>query len=304
MDTFVVSGPFFRVHLAPSGGNPGSVEILVGGNQAQVSAVAGFADLLTDGSDTPRRLRAGEVARMDAASADAGGGQAVTAPAAGQVSRVLPDVEIDRASQQTVASIAAPVYWNDDLRSGSMGRARVSLNDGSLLNLGSNSELRVLQHDAQAQQTSLDLAVGRMRTQVVKLSRPGAKFEIRTSTGVAGVIGTDFYLLATPDSTEIIVFEGAVSFTPFATGLAVTAGTGMKVQISRDGSVAGPLLALFGEIQDAKNSTDVPETVAQNAQPGGKTPLAPVLISVETAGAVAGIGLFLSSREPVSPQGP
>jgi hypothetical protein len=303
-DTFVVSGPFFRVHLAPSGSHSGSAEILVGGKQAQVSAVAGFVDLLTDGSDTPRRLHGGEIARMDAASADAGGGQGGSAPVAGQVSRVLPDVQIDRASQQTVASIAAPVYWNDDLRSGSNGRARVSLNDGSLLNLGSNSELRVLQHDAQAQQTSLDLAVGRMRTQVVKLSRPGAKFEIRTSTGVAGVIGTDFYLLATPDSTEIIVFEGAVRFTPIATGVAVTAGTGMKVQISRDGTVAGPLLALFGEIQDAKNTTDVPETVAQNVQPGGKTPLAPVLISVGTVGAVAGIGLFLSSREPVSPQGP
>ena len=303
-DTFVVAGPFFRVHLAPSGGNSGSAEILVGGKQAQVSAVAGFVDLLTDGSDAPRRLHPGEIARMGPESEEAGGSQAGSAPAAGQVSRVLPDVQIDRASQQTVASIAAPVYWNDDLRSGSMGRARVSLNDGSLLNLGSNSELRVLQHDAQAQQTSLDLAVGRMRTQVVKLSRPGAKFEIRTSTGVAGVIGTDFYLLATPDSTEIIVFEGAVRFTPFATGVAVTAGTGMKVQISRDGTVAGPLLALFGEIQDAKNSTDVPEPVAQNVQHGGKTPLLPVVISVVTAGAVAGIGLFLSSREPVSPQGP
>jgi hypothetical protein len=303
-DMFVVSGPFFHVMVVPADSHSGSAEILVDGKQAQVSSVAGFVDLSTNGSDAPRRLHAGEIASMDAGSADAGGSQAGSAPAAGQVSRVLPEVQIDRASQQRVASIAAPVYWNDDLRSGSNGRARVSLNDGSLLNLGSNSEVRVMQHDARAQQTSLDLAVGRMRTQVVKLSRPGAKFEIRTSTGVAGVIGTDFYLLATPDSTEIIVFEGAVRFTPFATGVAVTAGTGMKVQISRDGTVAGPLLALFGEIQDAKNSTDVPETLAQNVQYGGKTPLAPVLISVGTLGAVAGIGLFLSSRGPMSPQGP
>jgi hypothetical protein len=119
----------------------------------------------------------------------------------------LPDVQIGRASQQMVASIAAPVYWNDDLRSGPAGRARASLIDGSLLNLGSNSELHVLQHDAQAQQTSLDLAVGRRRGQVVKLFRPGANFEIRTPTGVAGLVGTDFYLLATADYTELLAFE-------------------------------------------------------------------------------------------------
>lgn len=303
-DSFAVSGPFFGVHVAPSGGNSGSAEILVGGRQAQVSAVAGVADVMTDGSDRPYRLRAGDVATLDAGSGDAGGGQAGSVSSAGQVSRLLPDVQIGRASQQTTASIAAPVYWNDDLHSGPVGRARVSLNDGSLLNLGSNSELLVVQHDAQAQQTSLDLAVGRMRAAVVKLSRPGAKFEIRTSTGVAGVIGTDFYLLATPDFTEIIVFEGVVRFTPFATGQAVNVSAGMKAQISRDGSIVGPLLALFGEIQEAKNSTDVPETLVQRVQPSGQKPLAPVIISVATGGAVIGIGLALSRREHVSRDSP
>lgn len=299
-DSFAVAGPFFHVNVAPSSGSSGSVEILVGGTRALVSAIGGVADLTTDGSDLPYRLHAGEVARMDAASVDAGGGQTSSVPAAGQVSRLLPDVQIDRASQRTIASIAAPVYWNDDLRSGSSGRARVSLTDGSLLNLGSNSELRVLQHDAQAQQTSLDLAVGRMRGQVVKLSRPGAKFEIRTPAGVAGLVGTDFYLLATPDYTELIVFEGVVRFTSFANGQAVTAPAGMKVRISQDGAIAGPLVASLQEIQEAKDSTDVPEVLAQHATPGGKGPLAPITISVGTAAVVTAIGLFLSSREPVS----
>jgi hypothetical protein len=303
-DLFAVSGPFSGVHVAPSGGNSGSAEILVGGTQARVSAVAGVADVMTEGSDTPYRLHAGDVASMDAGRAETGGGQGGSGSSAGQVSRLLPDVQIGRASQQMTASIAAPVYWNDDLHSGPVGRARVSLNDGSLLNLGSNSELLVVQHDAQAQQTSLDLAVGRMRAVVVKLSRPGAKFEIRTSTGVAGVIGTDFYLLATPDFTEIIVFEDVVRFTPFATGQGVTVPAGMKARISRDGSIAGPLLALFEEIQEAKNSTDVPETVAQRVQPSGRKPVAPVIISVATGGAVIGIGLALSRREPVSRSDP
>ena len=86
-----------------------------------------------------------------------------------------------------VAAISAPVFWNDDLRSGRTGRAHVTLTDGSQLYLGSNSTMRVLQHDAQAQQTSLDLLIGRLRGLVVKLSRPGSNFEIRTPVGVAGL---------------------------------------------------------------------------------------------------------------------
>src|SRR5260370_42580762 len=129
---------------------------------------------------------------MDEGSGDAGGGQAGSVSSAGQVSRLLPDVQIGRASQQMTASIAAPVYWNDDLHSGPVGRARVSLNDGSLLNLGSYSELLVVQHDAQVQLTSLNLVVGRMRAAVVKRSRPGGKFELRTSPGVAARTVTDF----------------------------------------------------------------------------------------------------------------
>jgi ferric-dicitrate binding protein FerR (iron transport regulator) len=302
-DSFAVAGPFFRVNVVPSGGNSGSAEVHVGGSQAQVSAVAGIAELKVAGSETAYVLHAGDAARMDSASAGAEGGQASLASAAGQVSRLLPEVQIQRASQQMAASIAAPLYWNDDLHSGSSGRARVSLNDGSLLNLGSNSELRVLQHDAQAQQTSLDLAVGRMRGQVVKLSRPGAKFEIRTPTGVAGLVGTDFHLLAMPDYTELIVFEGAVRFTSFTDGQAVTVTTGMKVQIVRGGTIAGPSIASLTETQEAKDSTDVPQTSAQNTSPSGKSPRGPILISLGTGTAVTGISVALILRE-MSPSRP
>jgi hypothetical protein len=244
-------------------------------------------------------LHAGDVATLDAASRDAAAGQAVSVPAAGQVSRLLPDVQIDRASLQVVAAISAPVNWNDELRSGPTGRVHITLNDGSLLNLGSNSALRILQHDAQAQRTTLDLAMGRMRGQVIKLSRPGAKFEIRTPVGVAGLVGTDFYLLATPDYTELIVFEGAVSFTAFSSGQAIAVTSGMKLLLSRDGIFQGPTPATPQEMQDAMDSTDIPLTLAQRKD--RKRPLALILISIRAPLAVTGIGLSLSAREFVSP---
>ena len=183
--------------------------------RAQVSAVAGAADLTAAGIAAAYRLHAGETATLDAAGADATPAQGATSPAAGQVSRLVPQVQIDRGSQHLVAAVSDRIYWNDDLRSGPTGRAHVTLKDGSQLNLGSDSSLRILQHDAQAQQTSLDLLVGRMRGKITKLIAPGAKFEVHTPMGIAGLVGTDFSLLVTDDYVELMVFEGAVRFTTF-----------------------------------------------------------------------------------------
>src|SRR5579863_7210584 len=64
-ESFTVSGPFFHVSIAASGGIPSSAEIRLGGTRAQVSAVAGAADLTTTGSAAPYKLHAGETATLD-----------------------------------------------------------------------------------------------------------------------------------------------------------------------------------------------------------------------------------------------
>ncbi len=50
---------------------------------------------------------------------------------AGQVSRAIPDVAIDRGAQQLPAPVKALVDWGDVVKTGDGGRARVSLDDGS-----------------------------------------------------------------------------------------------------------------------------------------------------------------------------
>jgi hypothetical protein len=103
--------------------------------------------------------------------------------------------------------------------------------------------------------------------------------------------------MATPDYTELIVFEGAVSFTALSTGQAMTVTSGMKLLISRDGPFQGPSPATRQEMQDAKDSTNIPLTVAQRKDQ--KPPLVPILISIDAPLAVTGIGLGLSARESV-----
>jgi ferric-dicitrate binding protein FerR (iron transport regulator) len=302
---FPVSGPYFRARVAPTGGAGGLADVHIDGPRAQISSIAGRADLTTSGISTPYELRAGEIVTLDAAASGTPPGQGVAAPTAGQVSSLQPQVQIERASERLAAVVSAPVYWNDDLLSGPVGRARITLTDGSLLNLGSNSSLRILQHDAQAQQTSLDLVMGRLRGTVIKLTRTGSKFEIRTPVGVAGLVGTDFSLEVTPDYVELIVFEGAVRFTISANGQAVTVTTGKKVRIYRTGALGGPQAAAPPEIQAAKDLTEVSSKVGQTATAGTtNSPLVPALIGVSGGVAALGIGIWQSNREPVSPMAP
>ncbi len=129
---------------------------------------------------------------------------------AGEISRLIPAVKIMRGADFVSASEKTPIYWQDLVNTLAGGRARMSLDDGSVLNVGSDSNLRVLKHDAGAQQTELALGVGKMRTQAQKIAHAGGKFEVRTPVGVAGVVGTDFFVSFQKKAMSVIVFEGSV----------------------------------------------------------------------------------------------
>jgi ferric-dicitrate binding protein FerR (iron transport regulator) len=297
--SFAISGPFFHVNIASSGGVPSSAEVRLAGLRAQVSAVAGAADLTAAGNAASYRLRAGETATLDAAGGDASPAQGAASPAAGQVSRLVPQVQIDRASQHLVAAVSDRIYWNDELRSGPTGRAHVALNDGSQLNLGSDSSLRILQHDAQSQQTSLDLLVGRMRGKITKLTRPGGKFEVHTPVGIAGLVGTDFSLLVTDDSVELMVFDGAVRFVNL-TGQSVSVTAGNMLRISRAGAFQGPSRTTPQQVQTAEDLTDITGAAGQAPAAAATRSIVPVVVTVAGTAAAIGIGVWQGTRPAVS----
>src|ERR1700675_2910231 len=109
---------------------------------------------------------------------------------AGQISALIPSAT--RNAQP--AKVKDDLSWNDLLKTEQKGRLRAGLTDGSILSLGSNSELRVVQHDAASQQTSLEMSFGKVRSKVVKVTQPGGKFEMKTANAVIGVIGTAFFV--------------------------------------------------------------------------------------------------------------
>src|SRR5258708_17077127 len=95
-----------------------------------------------------------------------------TGQRAGEVSRVIPAVSLVRGAKAMNASAKTPVDWQDVLSTQANGRARVSLDDGSVLNVGSDSSVKVLKHDPGAQQTDLEGTVGETPPQAQKIPRP------------------------------------------------------------------------------------------------------------------------------------
>jgi hypothetical protein len=179
-----------------------------------------------------------------------------TGQRAGEVSRVIPAVNIMRGVKSMNASAKTPVDWQDVLNTQANGRARVSLDDGSVLNVGSDSSVKVVKHDAGAQQTDLEVTVGKIRSQAQKISQPNGKFEVHTPSGVAGVVGTDFYVAYENNIMTVIVFDGVVNVCNL-TGVcvAVKAGQLTTVRNSDSNGPASPSQANLSTLSEAVAST-------------------------------------------------
>jgi hypothetical protein len=158
---------------------------------------------------------------------------------AGVISRLIPAAQIERGSKTITASQKSEVDWQDLVNTQVNGRARVSLDDGSVLNVGSESSMKVEKHDAGAQQTQLELTYGKLRSQAMKIAKPDGKFEVHTPAGVAGVVGTDFYVGFDNGTMTVIAFEGVVRVCNLA-GYCVLVRAGQTTSI-RSGDNSGPL---------------------------------------------------------------
>jgi hypothetical protein len=199
---------------------------------------------------------------------------------AGEVRSLVPVGHFVRGSTpQIEAKRNDPVFWQDVVRTQKGGRARIGLLDGSILNVGSESQLQIVQHDAATQSTAIDLAYGRLRSKVVRLARPNAEFQVRTPVAHAGVVGTLFITRVFSSYTEILCLEGSV-----------------RVR-NRDTSVAGEVLVRAGEFTRVARGlpptppAPAPPELVREAQEETELPLAPELSRVEISWPPAGCGV-------------
>jgi ferric-dicitrate binding protein FerR (iron transport regulator) len=171
------------------------------GNTATVSVNRGWAEVHTEGA--PVILHAGQSAHLDAGPQ---GGEKV----AGKINRVIPQGVIQRQGQvqELPLQLDEVINWNDLVRTLQVGRAQITLLDGSVLNVGARSTIKIIKHDPQTQQTQIEMAVGRVQANVQKITAPGGKFELTTKSAVIGTIDTAFVAETDDQRTRVCGLEG------------------------------------------------------------------------------------------------
>jgi len=131
----------------------------------------------------------------------------------GSVLAVRGDVFSDTTSGQQPLKANAPVRLGDTIVSAS-GKAKIALNDGTVVSVGENSRVRVADYERAPGSTGtrVSLVAGALRSLVTKTTATG-KFEIETETAVAAVRGTDWVVEVTADQTSVAVVSGEVAVT-------------------------------------------------------------------------------------------
>lgn len=217
--------------------------------------------------------------------------EGATAQAAGQITSLIPAA----TSNNGPVKFKDDIHTNDVIQTEKAGRARIGLNDGSILSIGSNTQMKVTQHDVEAQQTQIELDRGKLRNRVVAITKAGGKYQVRTPNAVASVVGTDFAMMFNPETstTTVVVYSGTVvvSGTGAAAGQQTTVQAGQMVEVGKSG--VGTAQSTPTAVQQASISDTTTENGVATA--GSSHFLRNLLIGIGVAVASVVIGVTSGS---------
>ena len=152
----------------------------------------------------------------------------------GTVAALEGTASIGRAGEFADAALGAPIQEGDELRTGRPGRLRVVFQDDTVLTVSDDSRVVIDEQVFKPQESNnhslLRVLAGKVNAVVSEYyHRPGSVYEVRTTTAVAGVRGTEFITTydALTEVTEVAGLSGRVEVhsvrDPASRGVFVTA---------------------------------------------------------------------------------
>jgi ferric-dicitrate binding protein FerR (iron transport regulator) len=273
-----VGVPGATVVVRGQAGFPAICRIAFAGRAASVWADRGHVEVRTRGAS--RLVLPGKSYRFEAGMPQAAG------QTAGKVTNAIPQETVQHPGQtaHVPLNMNDNVVWEDTVRTLGTGRVRISLSDGSVLNVGARSTMKIVRHDAQSEQTEIEMQLGKLRGQVVKITKPGGSFQVRTNTAVIGVVGTIFLIDIVRNITRVMCLEGALNvrnINPNVPGeRTLRSGEQTSVQAGQaPGAVTPTSPTQITEELNVTNAGEVPSPeltkFGEFRHPGGVAPSAP-----------------------------
>ncbi len=138
---------------------------------------------------------------------------ALAAPAA-VVDSVQMPAWVERAGKQLPAAPGMELIATDTLRTGVGARLYIKLAEGSIVKLGENARLQLLDLAPERGglfRATLDVLAGAFRFTTDVLAKPRPRdFKLRISTVTAGIRGTDLWGRSVKDNEIVCLIEGAI----------------------------------------------------------------------------------------------
>ena len=154
--------------------------------------------------------------------------------------KVSGTVDIERAGSSGLSALkpGTILSYGDRIITGKNGfTALIYIDDKSMVKIMANTEVIIKgtrSTGSISKQVNIDR--GTLRAQVNKQSK--GKFVVQSSTSVASVKGTDFWMITDPETGDVLIaLEGLVSLTNLVSGETTDVGAGTTGTSSTDGSV-------------------------------------------------------------------
>lgn len=190
------------------------------------------------------------------------GGQRVSTRQVGTVTKAIREEVIQRQGRgrEIPLKLHDSVYVNDVVRTLDTGQVRIGLLDGSSIDVYARSAMRITKYDTQTQQTRVELPNGAVRVEVVKLTQPGASFQLQTETATVGAGGGVAFVRAFPQYTKVCAIEGewwVRNINPAIVGQ-VTLQPGQCSSVPRELPATQPTQTSLAEIQSQIEQAESP----------------------------------------------